>query len=260
MFLLSLEVWALKLIILYCERLNCHEYVYTSWLLHSSTSLRPSLPLNRPHCQWKCLSGWCSVEVCPNPPPQTLWPDDNANKWVSEQNNPDKPIAGGFFRLEKGTPLVYEYAYDEMKIILEGEFAISDESGQAVKARPGDVFYFPQGSRITFTTESGGLAFFVGFLFFFFPCSWVDIANIADRTTGSCMRGQFLPVGWGSGSSASGMNINLTKAIFFFFLTVCSVNKQYIIKHNAANNVINWWLTNLWSVSINKISGQSFKI
>lgn len=108
---------------------------------------------------------------------------------------PTNPSPAASSASKKGTPLVYEYAYDEMKIILEGEFAISDESGQAVKARPGDVFYFPQGSRITFTTESGGLAFFVGFLFFFFPCSWVDIANIADRTTGSCMRGQFLPVG-----------------------------------------------------------------
>lgn len=49
-----------------------------------------------------------------------------------------------------------------MKIILEGEFDIADESGQKVKARPGDVFYFPKGAKITFTTESYGLAFYVG--------------------------------------------------------------------------------------------------
>ena len=49
-----------------------------------------------------------------------------------------------------------------MKIILEGEFAISDESGQTVQAKRGDVFYFPKGSKIIFATETGGFAFFVG--------------------------------------------------------------------------------------------------
>ncbi|OJD15059.1 hypothetical protein AJ78_04653 [Emergomyces pasteurianus Ep9510] len=80
----------------------------------------------------------------------------------SEPNNPEKPISCGFYRLEKGTPLVYTYTYDEMKIILEGEFEISDETGQKVKAMPGDVFYFPKGSTITFTTPSYGLGFFTG--------------------------------------------------------------------------------------------------
>lgn len=68
----------------------------------------------------------------------------------------------GFYRLEKGTPLVYTYTYDEMKIILEGQFEISDETGQKVTASPGDVFYFPKGAKITFTTEDYGLAFYVG--------------------------------------------------------------------------------------------------
>ncbi|KAI9933889.1 hypothetical protein MW887_004961 [Aspergillus wentii] len=80
----------------------------------------------------------------------------------SEKENPEKPISCGFYRLEKGTPLVYEYTYDEMKIIVEGEFQISDETGQTVTAKPGDVFYFPKGSKITFTTESYGLGFFTG--------------------------------------------------------------------------------------------------
>lgn len=48
-----------------------------------------------------------------------------------------------------------------MKIILEGEFEISDETGQKVTATPGDVFYFPEGVTITFSTPSYGLAFFV---------------------------------------------------------------------------------------------------
>ncbi|KAJ5973270.1 hypothetical protein N7481_010480 [Penicillium waksmanii] len=81
---------------------------------------------------------------------------------TSQKENPDKPMSAGFYRLEKGTPLVYTYTYDEMKIILEGQFEISDETGQKVTATPGDVFYFPKGVTITFTTETYGLAFFTG--------------------------------------------------------------------------------------------------
>lgn len=79
----------------------------------------------------------------------------------SDKDNAEKPISCGFYRLEKGTPLVYTYTYDEMKIILEGQFEITDETGQKVTASPGDVFYFPKGAKITFTTETYGLAFYV---------------------------------------------------------------------------------------------------
>ncbi|KAK3671503.1 hypothetical protein LTR78_008602 [Recurvomyces mirabilis] len=81
---------------------------------------------------------------------------------TSEKENSKSPISAGFYRLEKGTPLVYEYTYDEMKIILEGHFDISDETGKKVHATKGDVFYFPKGSKITFTTEDYGLAFYTG--------------------------------------------------------------------------------------------------
>ncbi|PYH91915.1 hypothetical protein BO71DRAFT_432409 [Aspergillus ellipticus CBS 707.79] len=80
----------------------------------------------------------------------------------SDSYNPDKPISAGFYRLEKGTALVYEYTYDEMKIILEGKFEISDETDQKVTATPGDVFHFPKGTKVTFTTPSYGLAFYTG--------------------------------------------------------------------------------------------------
>lgn len=46
--------------------------------------------------------------------------------------DPEKPLSAGIYRLESGTPLVYTYTYHEMKIILEGEFDISDETGQSV--------------------------------------------------------------------------------------------------------------------------------
>jgi uncharacterized cupin superfamily protein len=99
---------------------------------------------------------------------------------TSEPNDPTSPISAGFYRLEKGTPLVYKYTYHEIKIIVDGEFDISDETGQKVHAVKGDVFYceymtagggwvisanldaVPKGSKITFTTETFGLGFFVG--------------------------------------------------------------------------------------------------
>jgi ethanolamine utilization protein EutQ (cupin superfamily) len=61
-----------------------------------------------------------------------------------------------------GTPLVYEYTYHEMKIIVDGSFDISDETGKKVHATKGDVFYFPKGSKITFETDDFGLGFFCG--------------------------------------------------------------------------------------------------
>lgn len=77
--------------------------------------------------------------------------------------DPDKTIVGGFFRMEKSDkPLVYTYTYHEMKIIVEGEMIISDETGQEVHAKAGDVFHFPKGSVITFQSPSVGLGFFCG--------------------------------------------------------------------------------------------------
>ncbi|KAI9805025.1 MAG: hypothetical protein M1833_006328 [Piccolia ochrophora] len=81
---------------------------------------------------------------------------------TSDQNSPEKPITSGFFRLEAGTPLVYTYTYHEMKIVLEGQFDIEDQTGKKVTATKGDCFYFPEGSKITFTTPSYGLAFYTG--------------------------------------------------------------------------------------------------
>lgn len=74
------------------------------------------------------------------------------------------PISSGFYHLRPGMPLEYTYTYHEMKIILDGEVRIRDSSGQEVLATAGDVFYFPKGAIITFSTEtpSGVKAFYVG--------------------------------------------------------------------------------------------------
>jgi ethanolamine utilization protein EutQ (cupin superfamily) len=52
-----------------------------------------------------------------------------------------------------------------MKIIISGSFDIEDETGKKVHAVAGDVLYFPKGSKITFTTTDGGLAFYVSTVF-----------------------------------------------------------------------------------------------
>jgi ethanolamine utilization protein EutQ (cupin superfamily) len=74
----------------------------------------------------------------------------------------DKPITAGLFRLERGEPLTYTYTYHEMKLIVDGTFVISDESGQEIVATAGDLFYFSKGSTITFSTPDYGLGFFCG--------------------------------------------------------------------------------------------------
>ena len=79
---------------------------------------------------------------------------------VSEDS--DKPITSGLFRLKAGESLKYTYTYHEMKLIVDGSFIIQDESGQKVTAKPGDLFYFPKGSAITFSTPDFGVGFFCG--------------------------------------------------------------------------------------------------
>ena len=79
---------------------------------------------------------------------------------VSEDS--EKPITSGLFRLKAGESLEYTYTYHEMKFIVDGSFIIEDETGQKVSAKPGDLFYFPKGTSITFSTPDFGLGFFCG--------------------------------------------------------------------------------------------------
>jgi len=77
-------------------------------------------------------------------------------------NDDNAPITAGLFRLEKGESLTYEYTYEEMKLIIDGKFYISDGSCEEIAATSGDLFYFPKGSVITFRTDDFGLGYFVG--------------------------------------------------------------------------------------------------
>lgn len=75
-------------------------------------------------------------------------------------NDEQAPITVGLFRLEAGEPITY--TYEEMKLIIDGEFQISDGSSDAVTAKVGDLFYFPKGSVITFSTNTFGVGYFCG--------------------------------------------------------------------------------------------------
>ena len=83
-------------------------------------------------------------------------------KDLAISDDSEKPITSGLFRLKAGESLKYTYTYHEMKFIVDGTFIIEDETGQKVTAKPGDLFYFPKGTSITFSTPDFGLGFFCG--------------------------------------------------------------------------------------------------
>ena len=79
--------------------------------------------------------------------------------------NPEgSEMAAGYFKLDHtDAPLDYLYEYDEMKVVLDGEFRLENlDTGQVEIARARDAIFFPKGSRIRFTTPDGALAFYVG--------------------------------------------------------------------------------------------------
>ena len=92
-----------------------------------------------------------------------LFAGDNAYlKDFAVSNDEQAPITVGLFRLEAGKPITYTYTYEEMKLIIDGELQITDESGGTVTGRTGDLFHFPKGSVITFATDTFGVGYFCG--------------------------------------------------------------------------------------------------
>jgi ethanolamine utilization protein EutQ len=72
-------------------------------------------------------------------------------------------ICSGFFELFHSEPLVYEYTYDEMKLVLEGEFILTDQAtGEIVHAKPMDVLFFAKGTTVIFETPDRALGFYTG--------------------------------------------------------------------------------------------------
>jgi ethanolamine utilization protein EutQ len=80
------------------------------------------------------------------------------------ENPEGSAMCSGYFELNHtDEPLLYEYEYDEMKVVLEGEFHLLDkETGQESVARAKDAIFFPKGSKIYFSTPNHALAFYTG--------------------------------------------------------------------------------------------------
>jgi ethanolamine utilization protein EutQ (cupin superfamily) len=76
-------------------------------------------------------------------------------------NDPKAPITCALFRMEKGNPLTYTYTYDESKVIIEGSMYVADGYSK-VKAKTGDVLFFPKGATITFSSDNYGIGYVCG--------------------------------------------------------------------------------------------------
>ena len=72
------------------------------------------------------------------------------------------PLTCGLFSLAKSDPLVYTYTYNEVKFVVSGEMTLAEEGGETFHATAGDIVYFDKGAKITFTSDSSGLAFYCG--------------------------------------------------------------------------------------------------
>ncbi|MFE4835881.1 cupin domain-containing protein [Arthrobacter sp. NPDC056691] len=79
-------------------------------------------------------------------------------------HNPEGSVmCAGFFELTASEPLVYTYTYDEMKVVIAGEFILTDEAtGEVTHAKERDVLFFPKGTTVRFETPEYGLGFFAG--------------------------------------------------------------------------------------------------
>ena len=72
-------------------------------------------------------------------------------------------MCAGFFELKASEPLVYTYTYDEMKVVVQGEFILTDQTtGDVTRARERDVLFFPKGTTVKFETPDYALGFFTG--------------------------------------------------------------------------------------------------
>ena len=75
------------------------------------------------------------------------------------------PMAAGYMTLTEGS-FPWEFSYDEVQIVLEGELHIGTPEGTRI-AKAGDIMYVPKGSRITFGTPS-----WTRFVYVTFPADW----------------------------------------------------------------------------------------
>lgn len=71
------------------------------------------------------------------------------------------PMTCAMFRMEKGKPLVYDYDYDDVKIIIEGSMILNDGKN-TITANKGDVVYIPNGATVEFSATDYGVGWACG--------------------------------------------------------------------------------------------------
>jgi ethanolamine utilization protein EutQ (cupin superfamily) len=76
-------------------------------------------------------------------------------------NSSGSPITFGVFRMGQGEVLPYTYEFDEFKLVLEGEIAVTDDAGAEMLFKAGDVIQFTKGAKVAFSSPSTGLTFYV---------------------------------------------------------------------------------------------------
>merc|ERR1719181_513459 len=74
---------------------------------------------------------------------------------------PGKDLSAGLYRLVAGNSVSYTYRYPEFKYIVEGEWHLTDGTGQVVHATAGDLLYFPMGTKVDFTVAETGLGYYI---------------------------------------------------------------------------------------------------
>lgn len=75
------------------------------------------------------------------------------------------PMAAGYMTLTKGS-FPWHFDYDEIQIVLEGELHLGGDAGGKI-GRPGDIFYIPKGTNLTFGTPN-----WTKFVYVTFPANW----------------------------------------------------------------------------------------
>lgn len=79
-------------------------------------------------------------------------------------------MACGFMTMEKAS-FELALAYDEIQFIIEGRLNLGVD-GRTYEGRAGDVFFVPQGTRITFDCPD-----WVRLLYVTYPANWSELKN-----------------------------------------------------------------------------------
>lgn len=98
---------------------------------------------------------------------------DRPGVYIKELTNPQESpnMTSGFMALDH-TDLTWTLTYDEMDYVIDGtlEFIVN---GKKFTGLPGDVFYIPANTTVTFTTPNTTRFFFVTY-----PANWAELAGV----------------------------------------------------------------------------------